>query len=218
VLLGLHFIAWIIGARMTSSTNATLIVNLVPVVMPFFLAIQINEKLNRNEWAGTIAAAAGLGILILADFNQSRKTLPGDILCFVAMLFFCVYLVLGRKNRNLPVWLYVVPLYAIAGVFCLTLTPLFVNPFQVMPVREILLVLGLGLIPTVLGHSALNYSMKHFRGQAVSVVNMGQFVFAGAMAYVFFHEIPAWSFYPAGLMFILSGVLVWKGGTGESGA
>jgi drug/metabolite transporter (DMT)-like permease len=216
IVLGLHFITWIVGARMTSSANATLIVNLVPVVMPFFLAVQIHEKLSRIEWVGTLASALGLAVLIFADFDRSKRTLPGDALCFLAMLLFCVYLVLGRQNRHRPVWLYVVPLYAVAGVFCLALTPLFVNPFHPMPFREILLVLGLGLLPTVLGHSALNFSMKHFRGQVVSVVNMGQFVFAGALAFAFFHEIPAWSFYPAGMLFVLSGILVWKDDIGES--
>jgi len=38
LLLGAHFISWIIAARMTTATNASLIVNLVPVAMPFFLA------------------------------------------------------------------------------------------------------------------------------------------------------------------------------------
>ena len=36
LILGLHFIAWITGARLTSAANATLIVNMNPVVMPLF--------------------------------------------------------------------------------------------------------------------------------------------------------------------------------------
>ena len=36
-VLGLHFITWVIGARMTTGANATLIVSLVPLAMPFFM-------------------------------------------------------------------------------------------------------------------------------------------------------------------------------------
>ena len=33
ILLGLHFISWVFGARMTYAVNASLIVNMVPIVI-----------------------------------------------------------------------------------------------------------------------------------------------------------------------------------------
>ena len=129
------------------------------------------------------------------------------------MLFYAFYLALERKNRYFPtVWLYLVPLYFVAGVVCFVIALFFVNPFQPYSSREILLILGLGIVPTVIGHSLVNYAMKHFRGQLVSIINMGQFVFAGIMAYLFFDEIPRWTFFVASALLVVSAWIVVRGG------
>ena len=63
--------------------------------------------------------------------------------------------------------------------------------------KDLLLTIGLGIVPTVLGHSILNYSMRHIRGQAVSIANLSQFIFAGIMGYFFLSEVPQWTFFVA---------------------
>jgi drug/metabolite transporter (DMT)-like permease len=72
---------------------------------------------------------------------------------------------------------------------------------------NVLLMIGLGLIPTVFGHTILNYSMKFFRGQVVSVTNLAQPIFAGILGYLFFGEAPRPVFFAAAAL-ILLGVLI----------
>jgi drug/metabolite transporter (DMT)-like permease len=55
--------------------------------------------------------------------------------------------------------------------------------------------LGMALLPTTLGHIALNHSFRYFAAQTVAVVNLHQFVFAGAMAWLMFLERPPAVFY-----------------------
>ena len=71
--------------------------------------------------------------------------------------------------------------------------------------REILIIVALGVIPTVIGHTLLNLTMKMFRGQVVALANMGQFLFAGIMAFVIpaIGETPGMAFYPASLLVII---------------
>lgn len=200
-LLALHFISWIIGARMTPSANASLIVNLVPVVMPVFLIVMFRESLTRAELLGTVVAMAGTAMLFVTDFNLSRTYVLGDAVCFLSMLFFGFYLILARKNRQSgSIWLYVVPLYAIAGIVCFVIALPFVSPIKPYTLREIAMIAGLGFIPTVIGHSILNYSMLHVRSQVVSIMSLTQFIFAGILGYVFFHEIPDRMFYVVSLL------------------
>ncbi len=218
LILGIHFITWIIGARMSPSANASLIVNLVPLAMPFFLAVLLSERVTRTEMIATALALCGVVLLTAADLNLSTQYFWGDLICFVSMLFFAFYLALGRKNRHFPsVWLYLVPLYFVAGVFCLIIALFFVDPIQPYSANDVLMILGLGVIPTVIGHSLLNYSMKHLRGQIVSIVNMGQFIFAGLMAYWLFREIPDWTFYIASVLLVAgAGLAVSRGGRAGS--
>jgi drug/metabolite transporter (DMT)-like permease len=209
VLLAFHFITWTQGAQWTHAANATLIVCMVPVVMPFLLFFTIGEKITMAEVVGTAMALGGAVWLTASDFWVSRQTLMGDITCFISMLFFAFYLVQARANRDLPsIWLYVVPLYAAAGVICLFMAFFVVRPMTLPAPREFLIIVGLALVPTILGHSILNHAMRHLRGQTVSVVNLFQFIFAGALAYFLFGEVPRPVFYAAGALVVAGAIIV----------
>ncbi len=189
LLLGLHFLTWVVGARMTLAANASLIVNMVPVVMPLLLIVLVREKLTKGEIVGTALALAGTALLTASDARLSAESMRGDLVCFVSMVLYAAYLALGRKNRHYPtVWLYLVPVYLSAGLVCLAVSLALQSPFHEYPAREVLLILGLGLVPTVMGHSILNHAMRSLRGQAVALANLGQFVFAGAMAWLMLGE------------------------------
>jgi drug/metabolite transporter (DMT)-like permease len=208
LLLGLHFITWNMGVELTPVANASLIVNTTPAVMPFFLWVFFQERVNRVEILGTILALTGLVYLGSGRFDVNSPDLRGHLLCFISMLFLAAYLALGRKNSGrLPLWLYMWPLYLTAGLFSLICAMFFVNPIKTYSLTNILLFLGLAIIPTFGGHTLLNYSMKNFRGQVVSVANLGQIVFSALLGYLIFTEIPSTQFYLTAV-FILSGVII----------
>ena len=217
IFLGLHFITWIWGARMTPAANSTLIVNLVPVVMPFLLFFMLQEKVTKTEIWATLLSLAGMFLLTSVDFRLSSDFFLGDMLCLVSMLFLSVYLALAKHNRHFPsIWLYLVPLYWVGGLFCLIIAVIYLKKLPPVSFKETSLILGLAVLPTIFGHSSLNYAMKHMRGQVVSLLNMGQFLFAGVLAYVFFNEIPVSLFYPACLLLILGAVIaIWKHPQGQ---
>ncbi len=207
VLAG-HFISWTIAARLTQTANASLIVNMVPIVMPFILYLLIRERLNRGEVRGTVLAMCGILLLGLFDFHLVPENVAGDAGCFGSMILFAFYLGLGRRNRDFPtVWLYTVPLYFFAGVACIVAGAAAGSNFAIDTQRDLLLTIGLGVVPTVIGHSVLNYSMRHLRGQAVSIVNLGQFIFAGTMGYFLLDDLPKWAFFVAAPLAVAGAVL-----------
>ncbi|MBN1516269.1 DMT family transporter [Candidatus Sumerlaeota bacterium] len=218
ILLGLHFISWIIGLRLTLVANANLIVNMAPVAMPFFLLAVLNEHLNRAEKIGTICAMIGVVCMGFSDYHADMQHLKGDMICFLSMLLFCYYLVLARLNSHFPsVWLYITPLYFVGGVTCLLAGALVGARPMNQPGAESWLalytpyestwILLLAVVPTLIGHSLLNYSMKHLRGQTVGVINQSQTIFAGLMAYFFLGEAPRAMLYVAAV-FLIGGVVI----------
>ena len=216
IFLGVHFTTWNIGARLTPAANSTLIINMLPILTPFLLFVMIREVINRAEIYGTLLSLTGLAVLGLADFRINARYALGDAICVGSMVLYAFYMVWGRKNRDIPsLWLYVVPLYLTAGVF--TLLALFignaigmmaVDPMQFYSTRELWLILALALIPTVLGHTLFNYSLKHLRGQSVSIIVLSQFIFAGVMGYYFLEEIPSAAFYIASVLLVIGAILV----------
>lgn len=212
LFLGAHFITWIIGARMTPPANSSLVVNMVPVAMPFLAYFLIREPLRLGEYAGTALAMAGVAVLTIQDFHLDRQSFLGDLVCFGSMLLFAAYIALARRNREsiISLWLYVVPLYAVGALACLAAALPQTSPLAVDGWWNWLMILGLGIIPTVMGHSILNYSMKHLRSQVVSIANLSQFIYAGIMGYFVERAVPGWAFYPASLLLIAGSVLALK--------
>ncbi len=207
ILLGLHLISWIIGARMTPAANSTLIVNMVPIVMPFIMFFMLKETINKTEIAGTILSMTGVFFLARNDFQLKTDFFTGDIICFLSMIFLALYLAMARKHLK-SIWLYMVPLYYIGGIFSFIVSLFFVNPFKSYTITDTLMILGLGIIPTIMGHTILNYSMKVLRPQVVSLVNLSQFIFAGIMAFFMFSEVPSNQFYTASLFILIGAAIV----------
>jgi drug/metabolite transporter (DMT)-like permease len=208
VALAVHFMSWVVGARMTFVANASLLANLTPVAMPFFVWIFFKERVSRQEVFGSALTLLGVLVLTVSHLRLSPEYFKGNLICFGSMLAFACYLALGRRNGGrLSLWLYMVPVYAIAGLLCLGTAVFFINPIKAYTLKNVLLIIGLGIIPTVFGHTILNYSLKFFRGQIVSVCNLTQPIFAGVFGYLIFKEKPAANFYPAALV-IFAGVLV----------
>jgi len=214
IFLGIHFISWIIGARMTSAANASLIVNMVPVAMPFLLYFVVSEKISRLEGIGTLVAMLGVLVLGANDFRLSREHALGDAVCFFSMLFYAFYLVFGRKNKDLPsIYVYIVPVYLISGILCLA-TALVVdmaggNILWIGPdlKTEIISILGLAIVPTLLGHTLINSAFRKFRGQVVSIFNLSQFIFAGIMGYLILGELPLVLFYLASVLVVCGSII-----------
>lgn len=213
--LGIHFISWIMGARLTPSANASLIVNMVPVVMPVLLLFVLQERISKAEALGTTVAIAGVILLGMGDFSLSREHALGDAVCFLSMLFYAFYLIFARKNRDLAsIYLYVVPVYILSGLFCLAIAGvleltgqpiIWVGPE--LP-TELLSILGLAIVPTVFGHSIINWALRTIRGQSVVIINLAQFIFAGVMGFLLLGEIPHAVFYFSSLLVVAGAVMV----------
>ena len=196
LVLSIHMISWTIGARMTAVAQSSLIVNLVPIAVPFFLFWIARERINGAEVMGTVLAMLGLLMLSARDALTGRGSLAGDAVCFLSMLLFGLYLALGRRNRDFPsVWLYVIPVYGQAALICLVVALPWMRTFDVASGREWALMIGLAAIPTVCGHSLLNSAMRRIRGQIVS------------LCYLIFGEVPRAIFYAASAI-VLAGVAI----------
>jgi drug/metabolite transporter (DMT)-like permease len=209
VVLALHFISWNYGAKLTASAQASLIVNLVPVAMPFFLWFMIRERINRREIIGTAITLVGVLLITAHDAMSANGSLAGNLVCFVSMLLFAGYLALGRRHRNLPsLWIYIVPVYRVAALTCaLCSIPLLTTGMTWTSPREWLIILALAIVPTIVGHSFLNGAMRHFRGQVVSLATCGQFATAGLLAWIVFGELPHSLFYLASLI-VVTGIVI----------
>jgi len=216
-ILAVHFMAWVAGARLTPGANATLIVCLMPVVMPFFMYFMFKEQLQRRELIGTALAMVGVAILTLNDVQISRTHFHGDVLCFGSMILFAAYLTFARKRMSaVPnIWLYVVPMYAIAGLISLLIAAATGPVMPTLTPYNLLMVFLLAALSTVIGHTALNYAMQKLRGQTVTLTNLLQFVVAGIAGFLIYQEVPSTLFYVSSSIIVCGLLIAILGGKKE---
>jgi drug/metabolite transporter (DMT)-like permease len=206
--LAAHFISWNEGVRLTLAAHGTLIVNMVPVALPFLLWLTHRERVNRVEIAATTVSMLGIAILAINDYHFSREYMVGDLTCFVSMILFAAYLSLGRKNRSSQsIFLYIVPVYLSAAVVCLAVSLWRFDELLENGPRDYLMAFLLALIPGAIGHTLINNAMRHLRGQIVGVMNVSQFLFAGVLAFWIFGEVPHAVFFLVSLFIVASCVV-----------
>lgn len=209
ILLAVHFISWTLGARLTYIANATLIINLTPAVMPFLAHFLIKEPVSRREILGTCVSLSGVVILSANAFSIDPQFLWGNVVCFASMTTFAAYLAYGRINKDFPsIWLYMVPIYALASLICFAYSAATLPSLMLPNWQEAGWMLSMALLPTILGHVALNHSLRHFDAQTLAVVNLHQFVFAGIMGWLIFDDIPPILFFISAVICITGAIMV----------
>ena len=209
VVLGLHFVIWVQGSRMTPATNAILAVNTGPIILPFLLFFLAGERVNRREVYGTLIALTGLGVLAFTDFDADPGHFYGDMVCLAAMVMLALYMALARRNsgRFANNWLYAVPVYFVASASCVVVRLASGDVPEAPSGIEWFWVSCLVFFPTIFGHGLLLYALRYLRGQLVGVCSLCQFVSAGVFAYFAFGEIPSMGFMIAAA-FVLAGAVV----------
>ncbi len=199
--LSLHLITWTAGAKLTYSANATVIVNLLPIVMPFFLFFFANELINRWELFGTLLGLIGIGWMAYQDMRLNVGSFWGDLICLVSLLFLAMYLTSGKKYLSrYSLISYLVPVYMMAGLISLLIALAGGSSFEIPDALSLGSLIGMVLAPTIIGHSIINHAMHQLRGQLVSLANQTQFIFAGVMGFLFLNEIPDTNFYFAAIL------------------
>jgi drug/metabolite transporter (DMT)-like permease len=84
----------------TSLANANLLVNMTPfVILPvsYFL---FKEKIPKFFFVGALVAITGVVILICGKAAPTSMNYQGDLLAFVAMFFYAVYILITYRMRD----------------------------------------------------------------------------------------------------------------------
>tara|TARA_B100000768_G_scaffold167194_1_gene171124 strand:+ start:676 stop:1572 length:897 start_codon:yes stop_codon:yes gene_type:complete len=93
---------WHYSIRITSVSNATIIVNSAPIFVAILSFIFFKEKLSKEFVVSFFVTYIGIIGLIYYSNNYINGKVLGDILCMIAALFYGIYLLvisrLGKEN------------------------------------------------------------------------------------------------------------------------
>jgi drug/metabolite transporter (DMT)-like permease len=222
-LLALHFWAWITSLELTSITSSVVLVTTSPLWTALLSPIFLKERLTRTQVIGLILAMLG-GIVVgvskscsLANGSiscdlfagvQSGSAQAGNMLALAGAIFVAGYFMIGRKLRkDLSLISYTFLVYGSAAVLLLIATLVIGYPITSYPIGIYGWGLLLALVPQIIGHSSLNWSLKYLPAAYVSIAVLGEPVGSSILAMMFLRESPT-IMEVAGGVLILAGILI----------
>ncbi len=187
--LAIHFYLWISAFEYTSVANAVIFIALQPLftyILEYFFA---KEDLYPGIITGILLALLGSIIISVGDINSLFSQVRGDLLALAGAFFAAAYLFTGRslrKKMDYVPYLYIVYTYAciFLGIFSL----LTRQPFTGFADYNYLYFIGLALGPTLIGHSALNYSVRILPATIVSLTILFEPVLTTFFAWLILKE------------------------------
>jgi drug/metabolite transporter (DMT)-like permease len=211
-MLALHFWSWNASIAYTSVAASVVLVNTQPVVVALLSTFWLRERPSGRQWLGIAIAMLGALIVALPDFHATDasshpQAFLGDVLALLGALTAAIYFVSGRRLRaTLDLWPYVGLVYGSCFVVLLLLVAVTGAPLAPQPPREIAIFVALALGPMLLGHTGLNWALKHSPAYVVNLTLLGEPVGATIIAALLpgIREVP-------GLLTLIGGGVVLAG-------
>ena len=208
-MLSLHFATFILAVKETTVANATFLVNTSPIMLAVLSPIAIRERTTSREILAVVVAT--LGILIVANAGNGFSAFGfGDLSALLAAFFVAVYSLVGRHLRTSGVNTACYTSYVYTTATVVSLVMVGFSPgqtFKPYDIQNILAILGLGIIPTALGHTLYNYALGSVKTVTANLFPLLEPIIASLFAVVLFAEIPT-IVQVAGYSLILAAVVI----------
>lgn len=195
-LLGAHFASWIASLAPSSpwatsvAASATLVAAhpaLVALASPWITG----RPAPRGAWAGIALSLVGAAIIAAADGARGTHRLVGDALALLGAACAAGYFVLGARLRaTLDLRAYLFPVYGVAALVAGALWATTGTAQVITSWREQAVFVALAAGPMLLGHGALNWSLRHAPAWMVSAAVLAEPVVSSALVFAVMGERP----------------------------
>ena len=207
ICLALHFWLWIVSLDYTSVASSVVLVTTNPFIIAVASRILWGEPLWRHTVVGIAIGVAG-GLAIALGDAGGEGELFGDLLACLGAIAIVGYMLVGRRLRAyMPAMTYNTVVYTGAAL-CLVIGAIVAGePFAGFTTGTYVMLVLVALIPQVVGHSLLNWSLAHVTATAVAISVMAEPVIATVAAVPILREIPPLTSVVGGLL-ILAGIYI----------
>lgn len=196
--LGGHFWAWFASLERVPVARSTLLVSTTPIWAVLGVWALTRRAPLPRFWMGLVLALMG-GWLLTGGATHSigfrpmagGSPLVGDALATLGAVLIAIYfLATADLQRSLGTWRVVAWTYTSAAAALWLAAALTGSGGVVWPPssRAWVAVVSLALVPQLMGHTMLNWSLRHFTAATVATTTLLEPVFAGVIAWWLFGE------------------------------
>jgi drug/metabolite transporter (DMT)-like permease len=192
--LAIHFATWIASLAYTSITASTTLVTTNPIWVTLISWLVWRESLSWSMMLGmTIALAGGLIISQNGVSAAAPNPLLGNSLALMGAIAMSVSLLCSRaaQGSGIGIGNHILITYSLAAILLLPLPWLVGASYQGYPPMTYAWFAGMALIPQLIGHTSLNWAVKHISPTLVALTILAEPIGASLLAYLILHEVPS---------------------------
>ncbi len=173
-LLAAHFALFLGGLGATSLAAAVALVSLEPIAVVLASFVAFGLRPTRRELSGLALATAG-AFVVASGAGRGEHRLAGDLMVLGAVILFGAYVASARGLRDaLPATPYAASVYALASLVLLPAAIPLALSAPPPSANAVGAVVGLALIPTLVGHSLVQRAARRAPPVLVALVCPGE--------------------------------------------
>lgn len=193
VCLAVHFAAWISSLRYTTVASSTVLVTTNPIWVGLASIFILRERLSKPVVLGIALAICGTSMMFVANSGNhdsgSHGRLYGDALALLGAVSASAYLIIGRAQRaSIGLLSYVTLVYSVAAAVLFVAMMAHGDRILGHSATAYACVLALGLGPQLIGHTILNWSVRHVSATVVALSILGEPIGSTLLALAIFGE------------------------------
>jgi drug/metabolite transporter (DMT)-like permease len=189
VALAFHFGLWIVSLTLTLVASSVILVTSHPMFVAAVSHFLLKERVRKAAVAGIVIAFSGVVIIFLSGYDVSENELLGDVLAFLGGICAGIYFLSGRVARqSVAVAPYSFSVYGISASILFVGAIVAGDAFMVTDPRELTLFVLMAVVPTILGHTMLNYALKTVPAHVISASVLAEPVGASLLAYLLLED------------------------------
>ncbi|MGK4001019.1 DMT family transporter [Sorangium sp. So ce1036] len=177
LLLAAHFALFLWGLDRTSVPAALSLISLEPLAVVLCAWVFFGVRPARSEQVGVLLATAG-ALLVARGAGAGDHRLSGDLMVVGAAVLYGLYVSFARALRDaLPTRSYAALVYASAAAFLAAALPVAPGALEGVappPPHAAVAIVALALVPTLLGHTAIQAAARRMSPAVVALVSPGE--------------------------------------------
>lgn len=188
--LAFHFGTWIASLDSTSVATSSLLVATTPIWVAMASPFLTKDRATWRALTGVALSLAGSAWIALAGEDGSGE-LEGALLAVAGAIGAAGYVLIGRRmGERLPIQRYLFLCYGSAALFLIATAAIRGDALFGFDGRTYAALIGLALVPQLLGHSACNWALRWLPALLVSVVFLSEPIVASTLAWALLNEAP----------------------------
>ena len=209
ILLGIHFALFFQSIKMTKIANATFLGTLAPLFTLLLESFLFKRKFNKFVIMGLLLSFCGAVIILSDNFDMSQKYTLGNFLAVLCSVCLAISFIIAEKVRQTEnTIVYTRTLYLAASATLLIIAVITNSNLVNHALSDYIGLLFLGLVPTIIGHNIIYYSVKFVSPTIVSSFPLGEPVIATILAFFIFGQIIGINIILGGLITLFGLVLI----------